>query len=253
MTDSSVSENFGGLKIGVLALQGAFREHIARLRKLGAHVVEVRLARDLDGLDGLIIPGGESTAIGKLMADFGLLEPAKAQIAGGLPTWGTCAGAILLAKDLGGQRQPIIGAMDIRVRRNAFGSQLDSFETTLDVPELGDAPVPAVFIRAPLIDAVGADVEVLARLDITAEQIAPTANWQVDMGGQCRSEAAATAPSRTDVSGDRNGHKGDGRIIVAARQGRLLATAFHPELTDDSRFHQYFLRMVAQAKAEQPA
>lgn len=197
------------MKIGVLALQGDFREHVEVLRRLEVEAREVRLPRDLDGLDGLIIPGGESTTIGKLAERYGLVEPIRMLIAQKKPVWGTCAGMIILARDIGGLNQPLIGAMDIVVQRNAFGRQVDSFETELTVPALASVtppgeplrPFTAVFIRAPAIRAVGPGVEVLATLD-------------------------------------------DG-TIVAARQGNLLATAFHPELTDDLRFHQYFLTQVA--------
>ena len=186
------------MKIGVLALQGAFIEHEHALRRLGAEAVEVRLPEHLNGLDGLIIPGGESTTIGKLARDFGLLEPLR-RFAAARPTWGTCAGLIFLARDVG-QAQPLLGLMDVVVERNAFGRQVDSFATGLAAPALGERPFPAVFIRAPLIAEVGPGVEVLAQLD-------------------------------------------DGRV-VAARQGHLLATAFHPELTGDDRFHRLFLEMV---------
>jgi 5'-phosphate synthase pdxT subunit len=187
-------------RIGVLALQGAFLEHEQKLRELGVEPVEVRLPEDLARLDGLIIPGGESTTIGKLAAEYGLIEPLR-RFAAEKPTWGTCAGMIFLAKDIGNDRQPILGVMDIQVNRNAFGRQIDSFETALPVSELGDEPFHAVFIRAPVITRAGEGVQVLAALD-------------------------------------------DGRM-VAAREGHLLATAFHPELTDDNRFHDYFLKQVA--------
>ncbi|MCB9456090.1 MAG: pyridoxal 5'-phosphate synthase glutaminase subunit PdxT [Anaerolineaceae bacterium] len=187
------------MKIGVLALQGAFLEHEKVLRSLGVTAVEVRLPEHLHDLDGLIIPGGESTTIGKLAVDYGLLEPLR-QFATAYPTWGTCAGLIFLAKDIGIDRQPVLGLMDIHVNRNAFGRQVDSFEVDLAVPALGDVPFPALFIRAPVITAVEPGVTVLSRL-------------------------------------------ADGRI-VAAQQGHLLATAFHPELTGDPRFHRYFLKMI---------
>ena len=187
------------MNVGVLALQGAFIEHEKTLRGLGANPVEVRLPQHLDHLDALIIPGGESTTIGKLAVAFGLLEPLRA-FAAEKPTWGTCAGLIMLAKDIG-RSQPLLGVMDIVVNRNAFGRQVDSFEQNLDVPELGEQPFHAVFIRAPLVTNVKNGVTVLARLE-------------------------------------------DGGI-VAVRQGHLLATAFHPELTPDDRFHRYFLREVA--------
>lgn len=187
------------MNVGVLALQGAFIEHEHTLRGLGANAVEVRLPRQLDRLDALIIPGGESTTIGKLAASYGLLDPLR-DFAQTRPVWGTCAGMIMLARDIG-RDQPLIGVMDIQVSRNAFGRQLDSFETDLTVHELGADPFHAVFIRAPLVTDVGPDVQVLARLD-------------------------------------------DGGI-VAVRQAHWLATAFHPELTPDDRFHRYFLREVA--------
>jgi 5'-phosphate synthase pdxT subunit len=193
-------------RVGVLALQGDFREHMRALRRLGVEATEVRLPGQLAGLDGLILPGGESTTMGKLAVEFGLLEPLRSLAAGGLPMWGTCAGMILLARDAG-RSQPLIGALDVTVQRNAFGRQLQSFETNLSIPALADSrpPFRAVFIRAPLITRVGPEVEVLARLD-----------------------------------GD-GGRTGE---IVAVRQGRLLATAFHPELTDDDRFHRYFLSFM---------
>jgi 5'-phosphate synthase pdxT subunit len=192
------------MNIGVLALQGDFAEHITVLRRLGVSVVEVRLPRHLDELDGLIIPGGESTTIGKLAIAFNLVEPLQA-FGRTQAIWGTCAGAIFLSKDIG-RSQPLLGLMDITVTRNAFGRQVDSFETDLNIPALQEvdptgAPYHAVFIRAPLIDSVRPPVEALARLD-------------------------------------------DGRI-VAARQGRLLATSFHPELTNDDRFHRYFLKLAS--------
>jgi pyridoxal 5'-phosphate synthase pdxT subunit len=192
------------MKIGVLALQGDFIEHADMLRHLGVETVEVRLPDALGDLDGLIIPGGESTTIGKLAVDFGLLEPLR-DFGLHKPVWGTCAGAIFLSKDARRQ-QPLLGLMDIRVERNAFGRQVASFEAELDVPALANVspdarPFQAIFIRAPLIESVDGDTQVLASLD-------------------------------------------DGRI-VAAQQGRWLATSFHPELAGDDRFHRYFLQMVA--------
>jgi pyridoxal 5'-phosphate synthase pdxT subunit len=191
------------MKIGVLALQGDFAEHIAILKRLKVETSEVRLPEHLKGLDGLIIPGGESTTIGKLANDFGLIEPLR-EFGQRHAIWGTCAGAIFLSKDIS-RDQPLLGLMDIKVERNAFGRQVDSFETDLDVPELKQAtgtinPYHAVFIRAPLIESVAGDAKSLASLD-------------------------------------------DGRI-VAAQQGHLLATAFHPELTNDTRFHEYFLSLA---------
>ena len=196
------------MKVGVLALQGDFAEHAVALRKAGAEAVEVRLPAQLAGLQGLIIPGGESTTITRLMVAYDLLEPLRALAQRGLPVWGTCAGAIVLARNAIGLDQPNIGMMDITVRRNAFGSQIDSFETDLPIPALGEQPFHAVFIRAPVIEDAGPTVEVLARLD----------------GGR----------------------------MVAARQGHLLATAFHPELTADPRFHQYFLDLARGAPPPSP-
>jgi 5'-phosphate synthase pdxT subunit len=186
-------------KVGVLALQGAFIEHEKALRALGVETQQVRLPQHLDGLDGLIIPGGESTTIGKLATAYHLMEPLR-QYAKDKPTWGTCAGMIFLAKELGSNQQPILGLMDITVDRNAFGRQIDSFEADLDIPVIGEQPFHAVFIRAPVATRAGEGVEVLSRL-------------------------------------------GDGRI-VAAQQGHLMATAFHPELTNDLRLHRYFLSMI---------
>jgi 5'-phosphate synthase pdxT subunit len=191
------------MNIGVLALQGDFAEHLAMLSRLGVQAREVRLPEDLEGLDGLIIPGGESTTIGKLAVDFGLIEPLR-KFGKSKAIYGTCAGAIFLSKDAR-RAQPLLGLMDITVERNAFGRQVESFEVDLDIPALKDvdkpnSPMHAVFIRAPLIEKISGAAEALASLP-------------------------------------------DGRI-VAARQGRLLATAFHPELTGDDRFHRYFLKMA---------
>jgi len=187
------------MRIGVLALQGAFIEHVHILRQLGATVSEVRLPAELDGLDGLIVPGGESTSILKIMHDFGLARPLKTRVQSGLAIWGTCAGMICLARQI--TNNGTLAVMDISVRRNAFGRQVDSFETELDVPVLGLTPYHAVFIRAPIIESVGKSVDVLAKL-----------------------------PDGTPV---------------AARQNRLLVTSFHPELTNDVRFHEYFLSLIA--------
>jgi 5'-phosphate synthase pdxT subunit len=189
----------GSSRVGVLALQGDFREHIAVLNGLGADAVPVRRPEELATVDGLVIPGGESSVMDKLSRMFGLAEPLKQAIAGGLPVYGTCAGLIMIADTvldaIAGQES--LGGLDIRVRRNAFGSQLDSFETELEIPVLGDPPVHAVFIRAPIVESVGDDVTVLSSLN-------------------------------------------DGRI-VAVEQGSLLGTSFHPEMTGDTRFHEYFL------------
>ncbi len=191
------------MKIGVLALQGDFSEHITMLKKLNVEASEVRLPEHLNGLDGLIIPGGESTTIGKLAVAYNLMEPLR-KFGEQHAIWGTCAGAIFLSKDVS-HDQPLLGLMDIKVQRNAFGRQVDSFETDLDIPELkqatgSDVPYHAVFIRAPIIESVDGNAKVLASVS-------------------------------------------DGRI-VAAQQGHLLATSFHPELTSDTRFHEYFLSLA---------
>jgi 5'-phosphate synthase pdxT subunit len=195
-------------RIGVLALQGSFIEHMALLERLGVEPPAVKLPRDLVGLDGLIIPGGESTTIGKLAAAYKLIDELKRLGEDGLPIWGTCAGMILLARGIEGSNQPLFGLMDIAVERNAFGRQVESFEADLVIPALDvissegekGKRFHAVFIRAPSIKRVGEGVEVLAALD-------------------------------------------EG-VIVAARQRNLLVTAFHPELTEDTRFHRYFLNIV---------
>ena len=188
------------MKIGVLASQGAFVEHITHLSRLKVEALPVRLAPQLNGLDGLIIPGGESTTITKMMLSSNLTGEIKSLAQKGLPIFGTCAGMIVLSTPNSDRDVEPLGLMDIIVKRNAFGRQVDSFETELSIPTLGEKPFPAVFIRAPLIEKTNSNVEILARL-------------------------------------------ADG-TIVAARQGKLLVAAFHPELTDDLRFHQYFLDMV---------
>ena len=205
--ESSPCGEFPTLKVGVLALQGSFEEHIEVLKSLGVEAREVRLPEQLHDLDGLIIPGGESTTIGKLAVDFGLLQPLQ-DFGRKNAVWGTCAGAILLSKDVH-RDQPLLELMDITVDRNAFGRQVASFETELDIPALDEVSAPGtpfhgVFIRAPLITHVEGDAEILASLP-------------------------------------------DGRI-VAAQQDHLLATAFHPELTDDDRVHRYFLHLVREKK-----
>jgi 5'-phosphate synthase pdxT subunit len=188
------------MKIGVLALQGAFAEHINVLHRLEVETVPVRLPRQLVGLDGLIIPGGESTTITSLMLSYNIRSEISQLVEKGLPVLGTCAGMILLAREVSDNGVEPVAAMGITVRRNAFGRQRESFETDLMIPVLGEKPFPGVFIRAPLIERVTDEVDVLARLD--------------------------------------NG------TIVAARQEKLLACAFHPELTDDLRFHEYFLSIA---------
>jgi 5'-phosphate synthase pdxT subunit len=192
-------------RVGVLALQGDFREHIAVLRGLGADAVPVRRASELEEIDGLVIPGGESSVMDKLARAFGVAEPLRQAIADGLPVYGTCAGLIMLADRIldGIAGQQSLGGLDVSVRRNAFGSQVDSFETDLDIPAVGEEPMHAVFIRAPIVESVGERATPLARV-------------------------------------------ADGRV-VAVEQGNLLGTSFHPEITGDTRFHEYFLGKVRRA------
>ena len=152
------------LCVGVLALQGAFREHVAAVTRLGATAREVRQLKDIDGIDALIIPGGESTTIGKLLNEWNMLEPLRQRILDGMPVYGSCAGLILLCREIEDSDQPRLGVLDATVRRNAFGRQVDSFETDLSIPEIGADPIPAVFIRAPVITSVGAGVTVLAEV-----------------------------------------------------------------------------------------
>jgi len=190
------------MRIGVLASQGAFAEHIDILHQLEVEALPVRLPSELRGWDGLIIPGGESTSISRLMVDYNLVSEIKNLAKSGLPILGTCAGMILLAREILDSDVEPLGLMDITVRRNAFGRQRESFETEIDIPVLGEKPFPGVFIRAPIIEQANSGVEILTRLT--------------------------------------NG------TSVAARQGKILASAFHPELTNDLRFHQYFLSIIAE-------
>jgi pyridoxal 5'-phosphate synthase pdxT subunit len=190
------------VKIGVLALQGAFREHVAMVERCGMEAGEVRSAEELNMVDGLIIPGGESTTVGKLMCRYGLDEAIRMRVSKGMPLFGTCMGLILMAREIEGNDQFKLGVMDISVRRNAFGRQVDSFECNLTIPEIGPEPLRAVFIRAPYVGRVHNDVRILAMID------------------------------------DR---------IVLVRQNHLLAAAFHPELTDDTRIHDMFIDMVLTA------
>ncbi len=193
-----------GAPVGVLALQGDFREHIRVLQSLGAEAVPVRRAEDVSAISGLVIPGGESSVMDKLSRAFGVAEPLQEAIAEGMPVYGTCAGLIMLSNRIvdGIAGQQSLGGLDIAVRRNAFGPQTESFEVDLDVPAIGDPPVHAVFIRAPVVDEVGDRATALGTLE-------------------------------------------DGRV-VAGEQGNLLGTSFHPEITNDYRFHEYFLDRVRQ-------
>jgi len=190
------------MKIGVLALQGAFREHLDTLRAIGVEGIRVREPADLDGVSGLILPGGESTTMRQLIARWGLYDPIMAFAEQGAPIFGTCAGMIVLATEIAGGEAPILPLLDVTVERNAFGRQLDSFEAELPVPVLGDTPVHAVFIRAPVIERTGPGVDVLARLE-------------------------------------------DGRI-VAVRERNIVATAFHPELAGETRFHRLVAAMASE-------
>lgn len=191
------------LRIGVLALQGDIPEHIRALERCGCLAVEVKTAGDVEGLKGLILPGGESTTQGNLLESFRLSEPIVEAAKQGLPVWGTCAGMILMAKEIAGLEQPRLALMDVAVRRNAFGRQIDSFEAPVEVRGLEGGPFPGVFIRAPYVERVGEGVEVLGEFE--------------------------------------------GKPVLV-RQGHLLASAFHPELTDDLRIHKYFLEMVGESK-----
>jgi 5'-phosphate synthase pdxT subunit len=195
--------------IGVLALQGDFLEHSSMLRRLRVEPCEVRTAAALNGLDGLIIPGGESTTFCRLMADFSLYEPLRSFVRAGVPVWGTCAGMIVLARDATGLPFPTLNAIDIAVERNAYGRQLESFEADIDVPAFGEPSFHAVFIRAPRVESIGPGVEVLA---------------------SC------------------TGANGGPAVPVAVRQAHVIATSFHPELTGDPRFHEYFAQMTRTAR-----
>jgi pyridoxal 5'-phosphate synthase pdxT subunit len=188
-------------RVGVLAFQGDVREHLAALAAVGADPVEVRSPADLEAVDGLVVPGGESTVIGKLTARYGLLEPLRARVADGLPVLGTCAGMIFLAREVEGPPQDLLGVLDVRVRRNAFGRQVASFEAEVDMKGVDGGPVSGAFIRAPWVAEAAPEVEVLAEVD--------------------------------------------GKV-VAVRQGNLLATAFHPELTGEVRLHRWLVDLVAE-------
>jgi 5'-phosphate synthase pdxT subunit len=190
------------MRVGVLALQGDFLEHVRMLSRMGADAVEVRLPQHLENVDALIIPGGESTTIGKIADRWGLMDPIRALARSGRPLWGTCAGMILLAKEVidGARDQPLLRLLDVSIRRNGFGRQVDSFETDLAIPVIGEPPFHCVFIRAPFVESwAKEDVRILARL--------------------------------TDGT------------VVAVQEGNILATAFHPELTEDGRIHRFFLSL----------
>jgi len=204
----SLSGNRQDMKVGVLALQGTFIEHIDIMRQLGVEAPPIRLPNELDSLDGLIIPGGESTTMLRLMESFRLIQPIREMARDGLPIWGTCAGMVLLAKSVSNYEMETLGLMDMQIRRNAFGSQIDSFEVDLEIPVVGEEPFHAIFIRAPIVKEAKPGVKILSCL-----------------------------PDST---------------IVAAKQNRLLACAFHPEFTDDLRFHSYFLNMVSQKLSHNP-
>ena len=195
-------------RIGVLAIQGDVGEHVAALERAGALARPVKTGPDLDAVEGLVIPGGESTTVVRLLARFGLADPIRARVRAGMPLWGTCMGMIVAARDVAGLEQPTLDLIDITVRRNAFGRQLESAEVALDVPALGPAPFPAVFIRAPWVERAGPLVQTLASLD---------------------------------------GHP------VFVRQGNVMATAFHPELTPDDRVHRYFLDMLNKHRGSRAA
>jgi pyridoxal 5'-phosphate synthase pdxT subunit len=196
------------VKVGVLALQGDVAEHLRLLAGAGVEAVPVKRADELDGLDGIVLPGGESTTVGKLLDRYGLLEPLRERLRGGLPALGTCAGAIVLGRaallaDGRPSDQPLLGVLDTVARRNAFGRQVASFEGQVDITGLDGGPMEAVFIRAPWFEDTGPDVEVLAKVETAL--------------------------------GDK---------VVVVRQGRILASAFHPELTGDSRLHRLFIELV---------
>lgn len=192
------------LKIGVLGLQGSVVEHISMLQRISeVQPIIVKTKKDIESIDALIIPGGESTTIGKLLEDFSLIDLLATRINAGMPVWGTCAGMILLAKKISNHGKTFLNVMDIQVRRNAYGSQLDSFHTTANIPEVSDSPIPLVFIRAPYVEKVWNDVEVLVKV---------------------------------------NGK------IVACRQKHMLATSFHPELTNDLSFHTYFIEKMVKPR-----
>lgn len=193
----------GSLAIGVLALQGSFAEHLHALSAVeGVRPLPLKRRAELDAVDAIILPGGESSAMGRLLRDFDLLDPLRQRIEEGLPVWGTCAGMILLARDLDNDERRHLGVMDISVRRNAYGGQLDSFEARAVIPELGDAPFPLVFIRAPVLTRLGPAVRALASMDGTP---------------------------------------------VGCIEGSMVATSFHPEMTDDTRFHRWFADLARSA------
>jgi len=195
----AATKNDDLIRVGVLALQGDVVEHLHALRRSGVEAVEVKNERDLASVDALIVPGGESTTVIRLLERFGLVEPIKERVRDGMPFWGTCMGMIVAANDVADLEQDTLGLLDITVRRNAFGRQIASAEVDLDVPVLGQAPFPAIFIRAPWVERAGAGVEVLA---------------------------------------SRDGHG------VFVREGNVIGTSFHPELTGDDRLHDYFIALL---------
>jgi pyridoxal 5'-phosphate synthase pdxT subunit len=226
--------------VGVLALQGDVAEHCSALGDLGVDSRPVRRAGDLTALDGLVVPGGESTTMSMLLDSSGLGEPVGEMLAAGLPVFGTCAGLILLSRDVteGRPDQRTYGAIDICVRRNGYGRQLESFECDLDVPALGGRPFHAVFIRAPLVESVGPGVEVLAVLEGPGDPPAPDAgDFGCNAGGKERRD---TGPVVSKVS------------PVVCRQGAVLVASFHPELTTDRRMHELFVSAIEGRPSSRP-
>ena len=201
------------MKIGVLALQGGFKEHIDHIKSLGYQAVEVRKKEDLDGIDGIILPGGESTTMGRLLRVTGLKEVLREKIINGLPVWGTCAGMILLAKDIDGADSPHLSLMDITVKRNAYGTQIDSFSKPVHLDILGEKPLDLVFIRAPYVSSLNITNNFL---DDSDGMHFANDNWIIKLD----------------------------KHIVGIKEGNMIATSFHPELTPDTRFHKYFIEEI---------
>jgi 5'-phosphate synthase pdxT subunit len=257
------------LKVGVLALQGAFREHVSVLQKLGVEVREIRRPEEMDGLDGLILPGGESTAMALIGEKWGIFPALQAWIREGKPVWGTCAGMILLSDSAVMQKvggQALVGGMGVEICRNYFGSQIDSFEHKLDMSVLGledSSPYPAVFIRAPAIISVNDEcVRILSSVSSRPCPQARRAFKNIATAAACSMENSTAALSKRQMlyqqlSVDPDEAEGGEDLLspptvaVAVRKGALLGTAFHPELTSDTRWHQYFLQMINECKSLQ--